>query len=91
MYFRQVHVLACTISQNSRVERPRASLTFTLEKYFKDIMSKFYDYFALIRYSRTSLATSSRKRSPIQNSARVSLFWVSTGFNELLEFVGYFP
>ena len=37
-------------------------------------MSEFLEYFAFIRYSRTSLATSSRKRSPIQNSARVSLF-----------------
>ena len=62
-----------------------------LKNILKIFMSEFHDYFAFIRYSRTSLATSSRKRSPIQNSARVSLFWVSNGFNELLEFVGYFP
>ena len=62
-----------------------------LKNILKIFMSKFHDYFAFMRYSRTSLATSSRKRSPVQNSARVSLFWVSNGFNELLEFVGYFP
>ena len=42
-----------------------------LKNILKIFMSKFHDYFAFMRYSRTSLATSSRKRSPIQNSARV--------------------
>ena len=34
-----------------------------LKNISKIFMSEFHDYFAFIRYSRTSLATSSRKRS----------------------------